>query len=228
MSGTSTGPIEGVSQDLSSPELIPEINHSPTSEGTPALDITPSITARGSVKNVTPLKLVPSLSYSQEHPSKNASSSSSHSIPLDCPYLPSSDLSSSSRKQSSLSITHSHGSTSSQVAKTGPTEDVTPWELEPGPGLATLGDSEETRTSRVPLTLAQVDAVTPWELHPAPLDDNSRFSTEASEITKKFSVSNSQNTFEAIARTFPCLFLARTRGFCTVPSLRIAADDLYA
>jgi len=230
MSGTSTGPIEDVSQDLSSPELISEINHFPTSEGTPALDIPPSITARGSAKNVTPLKLVPSLSYSQEHPSKNVSSSSSYSIPLDCPYLPSSDLSSSSRKQSSLSITHSHGSTSSQVVKTGPTEDVTPWELEPGPGLATLEDSEETRTSRVPLTLAQVEAVTPWELHPAPppLDDNSRISIEASEIAKKFSVSNSHNMFEAIEDISMSLWLEPVVFEPYHLSLRIGADGLYA
>jgi len=204
MSGTSTGPIGDESQDVSPPESIFEINHHPTSEGTPALDIPPSITARGSTKNDTPLKLVSSPSYFQEHTTKNASSSSSHSIPLDCPYLPSSDLPSSSRKLSSLSITHSHGSTSSQVARTGPTEDVTPWELEPGPNLVTPEDSEETRTSRlgVSLTLAQVQAVIPWEPHSAPpsLDDNSRIamSVETSEITKKSTVSNSQDTFEAI------------------------------
>lgn len=93
-----------------------------------------------------------------------------------------------------------------KVAKTGPTEDVTPWELEPGPGPATPEDGEETRTSRlgVSLTLAQVEAVTPWELHPAPssssLDDNSKvaISVEASVVTKKSSVSSSRSTREAI------------------------------
>jgi hypothetical protein len=91
-----------------------------------------------------------------------------------------------------------------KIIKTGPTEDVTPWELEPGPTSTTLEeDGEEPSVSssiriRSSLTLAQVQEVTPWELHPAPpalpLEDNAKESKDAkvmsgSTIKKKSSKS---------------------------------------
>jgi len=64
---------------------------------------------------------------------------------------------------------------------TGPTEDVTPWELTPVPAggkelevPAHIGPSR-TR-SPLSLTMAQLEQVTPWELYPAPKSGGSNLS----------------------------------------------------
>lgn len=66
---------------------------------------------------------------------------------------------------------------------TGPTEDVTPWELTPAP---TEGEDSQipahvspSRTiTSLSLTMAQLEEVTPWELYPAPRPSGSILSSQ--------------------------------------------------
>lgn len=110
---------------------------------------------------------------------KSASRAPSHLTSVDeTSTLHSFDSAGRDRAPGSFSKQRSHVSVASsqehKAPRTGPTEDVTPWELEPGPGPdSTLEDSDEIKQSassrmRSSLTLAQVEEVTPWELHPAP------------------------------------------------------------
>ncbi|PPR04105.1 hypothetical protein CVT24_010678 [Panaeolus cyanescens] len=101
-----------------------------------------------------------------------------------------------SMTRSETSISHSSGmvpsnhwtyasqtpSSGTRPLPTGPAEDVTPWELEPGPSTKkpTVDESEAPPSighlqsvharNSMSLTTAQLEEVTPWELYPVPGD----------------------------------------------------------
>lgn len=143
----------------------------------------PLATSTGPVEDVTPWELIPP---PQENLTKPLSRSSSHLASVDeTSTLYSYD---SNRPQNNgrvlsastvSSSQYSHGSNAAvqehnKVQKTGRTEDVTPWELEPGPGSSLAQpDANETKQLasarlRPSMSMAQVEEVTPWELHPLP------------------------------------------------------------
>ncbi|KXN82864.1 hypothetical protein AN958_02138 [Leucoagaricus sp. SymC.cos] len=215
-SSTATGLVEDVTPwELYPP--IPEKNtkyHHPTEtipEYVPPLNSPPPLTATGFVEDVTPWELVPPPPPSQDSLAKLTSRSPSYlaSVGETSTLLSFDSSSHNNRKLPSPAPPSTHNSshvsgTSSQehkMMKTGPTEDVTPWELEPGPRHgSTIEDGTDTRTTRLrsSLTLSQVEKVTPWELHPAPpsppLDNGAKDAkTAGSRIKKK--TSNSGNSF---------------------------------
>jgi hypothetical protein len=177
-SSTAIGLVEEVTPwELYPP--IPEKNtkyHIPSQPLPEQTSSTPQTTFTGSVEEVTPWELVPP----PEPFRKPASRAPSYLKSVDEVSVPQSfdsegrDYAPSSPGSPAVQLSHT-STTSSQekVQKTGPAEDVTPWELEPGPGAyPTVEDSADigrftTRRFRSSLTLAQVEDITPWELHPA-------------------------------------------------------------
>lgn len=185
-SSTATGLVEDVTPWESYPP-IPEKDfkyHNPTHK---VLDYSTSgpspqlATSTGLVEDVTPWELVPP---PQEFLAKPLSRSSSHLASVDetsTLYSYDSNRPHNNRvpppsagSSSQFSLSSSAAFQEHKVQKTGRTEDVTPWELEPGPGSGLgQGDVDDTKqlTSarlRSSMSLAQVEEVTPWELHPSP------------------------------------------------------------
>jgi hypothetical protein len=137
------------------------------------------------------------------------------------------DYTPSSPGSAVVQLSHTSDTSSQEkVQKTGPAEDVTPWELEPGPGTyPTSENSAEigrfaTRRLRSSLTLAQVEDITPWELHPAssfrPPADNLGNETDVSMIRegavikKKSSRSVSYNLMRLSLPEAPAIDLTLT------------------
>ncbi|KAF9450567.1 hypothetical protein P691DRAFT_758075 [Macrolepiota fuliginosa MF-IS2] len=187
-SSTAIGQVEEVTPwELYPP--IPEKNtkyHLPTEpipeQTSPTASLSP-VTTTGYVEDVTPWELVPpphenlriSISPMSRAPSQLTSVDETSTLLSYDSAVPHHNGSLHSPAAPSIQHSHVSGTSSQEKAhKTGPTEDVTPWELEPGPGFDPVPeDGEETSqlTSnrlRSSLTLAQVEEVTPWELHPAP------------------------------------------------------------
>lgn len=185
-SSTATGLVEDVTPwELYPP--IPEKNtkyHLPNQtipEQTVPSTSLPPMTTTGFVEDVTPWELVPPpqqniVKSTPRTPSQLASVDETSTFVSYDSARPQHSHARSSTGPPSIQHSHVSGASSQEhkVQKTGPTEDVTPWELEPAPGSSpTLDDGDEMKESmstqlRSSLTLAQVEEVTPWELHPAP------------------------------------------------------------
>lgn len=186
-SSTAIGLVEEVTPwELYPP--IPERNtkyHNPSQAEPEQTSLTLQTTLTGSVEEVTPWELVPPPETSRK-PSSRAPSYLKSVDEISVPqsfdsegndYAPSSP-GSPAMQPSHISTTSSQD----KVQKTGPAEDVTPWELQPGPAFNSAaedsGDAGQfTGRLRSSLTLAQVEDITPWELHPAssgrrPTDSN--------------------------------------------------------
>lgn len=136
--------------------------------------ISPSLPPRkvstGPMEEVTPWELLPGPSLSDLKPASPVSLKQSS--------LPS--VSPSSRPLPNLE--HESVPVYPRSTATGPTEDVTPWELTPAPA-----DGQEFEISAdvgimpsLSLTMTQLEQVTPWELYPAPRSSGSNLSATVS------------------------------------------------
>lgn len=185
-----TGPVEEVtpwelhpvptSPSSSSKTLTQRISTSSTypknnkSSSTPHIPLSPPppplhksmLMSTGPVEEVTPWELLPGPSHLDGKPVSPISVKQSPVVPALSP-------------PPTRSLSNGSVPVYPRTTPTGPTEDVTPWELTPVPPesqeliVPPLAASSRTMSS---LSLAQLEQVTPWELYPAPSSTGSNLS----------------------------------------------------
>ena len=170
--GLKASPISGYLKSYKSSSLI-SIPPSPHK----------STLSTGPVEEVTPWELLPGPSQNGDKPASPVSLKKIHPPPISPPHPPLSNL-------DRVTVT-----VYPRATATGPTEDVTPWELTPAP---VQGQDPEvpvhvglSRTrSSLSLTMAQLEQVTPWELYPAPRSNGSNLSAQTQmPVSERYFVS---------------------------------------
>ena len=143
-----------------------------SSSSTPHISLSPAphkstLVSTGPVEEVTPWELLPGPSQTDDKPPSPVSLKQSPTTHLFSP----------------LSRTFSNPEPVSvpvypRATATGPTEDVTPWELTPAPAEGQELEVGLSRAMSSSLTMAQLEEVTPWELYPAPTASGSTLSSQ--------------------------------------------------
>ncbi|TFK27645.1 hypothetical protein FA15DRAFT_145734 [Coprinopsis marcescibilis] len=158
--GMGTGPVEEVTpwELFPAPVTLPSPKHSastPITSSAPSLRLLHPVRSTGLVEDVTPWELEPS-------------PMAIHPVPYDLPLPP--PLASS---RSSLLSEPSGSSMHNRISTaTGPTEEVTPWELQAVPTTEDVPEKEPPKPLRqrnsLTMSKAQLEEVMPWELYPVP------------------------------------------------------------
>ena len=151
-------------------------NRKSSSSSTPTAHFSPSSAPRtmstGPVEEVTPWELSPGPSHSDFKPDSPVILKQSFASPVSPP------------SRSLPNLEHESVPVFPRSKPTGPTEDVTPWELTPAPAEGQEFDilADIATMPSLSKTMAQLEEVTPWELYPAPRPSGSNVSATVCQM----------------------------------------------
>ena len=131
----------------------------------------PRTVSTGPVEEVTPWELSPGPSLSEFTPASPVSLKQPFAPPVSPP------------SRSLPNLEHESVPVYPRSKPTGPTEEVTPWELTPAPTEGQQFDisADVATMPSLSKTMAQLEEVTPWELYPAPKPSGSNMSATVSK-----------------------------------------------
>ena len=170
-------PASPLTKDFKASTTSDQLKNRKSFSSTSTAHISPSWPPRkvstGPLEEVTPWELLPGPSLSDLK----------HASPVSLKQSSLPPVSPSSRPLPNLE--HESVPVYPRSTATGPTEEVTPWELTPAPAegqeFEIPADVGPSRTMpSMSLTMAQLEQVTPWELYPAPRSSGSNLSATVS------------------------------------------------
>lgn len=184
-----TGPVEEVApwelypvpaspiiSDVKASTTSSNLKNRKSSSSTPTAHFSPTSAPRtistGPVEEVTPWELSPGPSLSEFKPASPVSLKQAFPPPVSPP------------SRSLPNLEHESVPVYPRSKPTGPTEEVTPWELTPAPAEGQEFDISDDVAATMPSlskTMAQLEEVTPWELYPAPRPGGSNLSATVSK-----------------------------------------------
>lgn len=168
-------PASPITNDFRTSTSSFNLKNRKSSSSTPTAHFSPSSAPRtmstGPVEEVTPWELSPGPSLSEFKPASPVSLKQPFAPPISPP------------SRSLPNLEYESVPVYPRSKPTGPTEEVTPWELTPAPA-----EDQEFEISAdvatmpsLSKTMAQLEEVTPWELYPAPRTSGSNLSATVSK-----------------------------------------------